>query len=152
MSKPTSAAQQLLGTWTLVSWEQVTPDGSTIRQFGANPKGIAVFDEVGHCIIAVMRADRDNYAIENFGQIAQATAEESKATAQGTITYFGIYSVDENDRSIVIHVEGSSFPNWNGSDQERTFEVADGRLKMTVHPPGGGSVDVVWRRTVALPA
>lgn len=150
MSKQTSVARQLLGTWMLVSWEQMTPEGTTVRQFGAIPKGIAFFDEGGHCIIAVMRADRDNYAIENFGQIAQATAEESKATAQGTITYFGTYSVDEADRSMVIHVEASSFPNWNGTDQKRSFEINDGQLKLTVRPPRGGSVDVVWRRAVAL--
>ena len=152
MSKQTSVAQQLLGTWTLVSWEQRAPDGTTVQQFGANPKGIACFDEGGHCVIAVMRADRSNYAIDNFGQISQATADESKATAQGTITYFGRYSLDEDDRCVVIHVEASSFPNWNGTDQKRTYEVADGRLELTVRPPSGGSVDVIWRRAAALPA
>ena len=62
---------------------------------------------VGHYIITVMRSDRTKYAIDTFGQIAQATAEESKATAQGTITYFGTYSVSESDRIIAIHVEAS---------------------------------------------
>jgi hypothetical protein len=146
MSQQKSVAEQLVGTWTLISWEQETSDGTTVRQFGANPKGIACFDAKGHCIIAVMRSDRASYAIENFGQIAQATAEEGKATAQGTITYFGTYSVDEADRSMVIHVEASSFPNWNGADQKRTFEVTDDQLKLTVRPPRGGRVDVVWRR------
>lgn len=86
-----SLKEQLVGTWTLVSWEQTSVDGSTFQQFGANPKGIAFFDAGGHCIITVMRSDRAKYAIDNFGQIAQATAEENKATAQGTITYFGTY-------------------------------------------------------------
>jgi lipocalin-like protein len=45
------------------------------------------------------------------------TAEENEATANGTQTYFGTYSVNDADRSIAIHVEGSSFPNWNGTDQ-----------------------------------
>lgn len=149
MSKQMSVAQALLGSWTLVSWEQTTPGGTTVQQFGANPTGMAVFDEAGHCIISVMRADRQNYAIENFGQIADVTAEESRATAQETITYFGTYSVNEGDRSLVVHVEASSFPNWNGTDQRRAVELTDGQLKLTVRPPRGGSVDVVWRRAVA---
>jgi hypothetical protein len=39
--------EQLVGTWTLVSSDQVRPDGSKVQQFGANPKGINVFDPNG---------------------------------------------------------------------------------------------------------
>jgi len=138
--------EQLVGTWTLVSWEQTNTDGSKSQQFGANPKGIAFFDRAGHYIISVMRSDRANYAIDGFGQLAQITAEEGKATAQGTITYFGTYSVSEADRIISIHVEGSSFPNWNGTNLERLVEITQDQLKLTVRPPRGGSVDVLWKR------
>src|SRR5215471_16625454 len=103
--------EQLVGTWTLVSWDQRNAAGSTVQQFGADPKGIAFFDTSGHYVITVMRADRAKYTIDDFRQIAQITAEESKATAQGTITYFGTYSVDEADQAIAIRVEASSFPN-----------------------------------------
>ena len=116
------------------------------QQFGENPNGIAFFDAGGHYIITVMRSDRTKYAIDTFGQIAQATAEESKATAQGTITYFGTYSVSESDRIIAIHVEASSFPTWNGTDQKRLFAIAGDQLKLTVRPPRAGSVDAVWKR------
>jgi Lipocalin-like domain len=93
-----------------------------------------------------MRSNRASYQIDNFGQIAQITAEESKATALGTITHFGTYSVSEADRTIAIHVEASSFPNWNGTDLERLFEITQDQLKLTVRPPRGGSVDVLWKR------
>jgi lipocalin-like protein len=138
--------EQLVGTWTLVSWEQTNTDGSKSQQFGASPKGIAFFDTAGHYIISVMRSERANYAIDNFGQLAQITAEEGRATAQGTITYFGTYSVSEADRIISIHVEGSSFPNWNGTNLERLVEITQDQLKLTVRPPRGGSVDVLWKR------
>lgn len=141
-----SLKEQLVGTWSLVSWEQTNVDGSTFQQFGANPRGIAFFDASGHYIITVMRSDRAKYAIDNFGQIAQAAPEENKATAQGTITYFGTYSVSELDHAIAIHVEASSFPNWNGTDQKRLFAITGDQLKLTVRPSRGGSVDVVWKR------
>jgi len=121
--------EQLAGTWTLVSWEQTNADGSKLQQFG-----IAFFDAIGHYIISVMRSDRASYQIDNFGQIAQITAEESKATALGTITYFGTYSVSEADRTIAIHVEASSFPNWNGTDLERLFEITQDQLKVDCPP------------------
>jgi Lipocalin-like domain len=141
-----SLKEQLVGTWTLVSWQQTRSDGSTFQQFGANPRGIAFFDAGGRYIISVMRSDRAKYAIGNYAQIKRATAEENRATAQGTITYFGTYSVNEPGRAISIHVEASSFPNWNGTDQKRFFDLSGDQLKLIVRPPAGGSVDVLWRR------
>lgn len=146
VSRQKSMNEQVAGTWTLISWEQTNADGSKTQQFGSDPKGVAFFDPTGHYIISVMRSDRANYKIDNFGQLAKITSDEAKATALGTITYFGTYSVSEAGRSIAIHVEASSFPNWNGTDLERLVEVSADRLKLTVRPPRGGTVDVLWKR------
>jgi hypothetical protein len=136
--------QQLLGTWTLVSHESVRPDGSRVPVYGANPGGIAFFDPGGHFIITVMRSDRVKYAID---LPTQGSVEENKATAQGTITYFGTYSVSEADRNIAIHIEASSFPNWNGTDQKRTFTIMGDQLTLTARAlQTGGYADVIWKR------
>lgn len=138
-----SLKEQLVGTWTIISWEQKKSDGTKLQQFGANPTGIAFFDAAGRYIITVMRSDRAKYA---SNALWQGTAEENKATADGTQTYFGTYVVSETDRSIAIHVEGSSFPNWNGTDQKRIVAITGDQLTLTVRPPSGENVDVVWRR------
>src|SRR5436309_2225013 len=92
LAQPGPLKEQLLGTWTLVSHESVRPDGSKFSMYGADPKGIAFFDAGGQFIITVMRSDRSKYAIDHP---AQGTTEENRATAQGTITYFGTYTVNE---------------------------------------------------------
>jgi len=139
-----SLAEQLLGTWTLVSHESVRADGTRTPVYGVNPKGIAFFDAGGHFIITVMRADRTKYAID-FP--TQGTAEENKTTAQGTMTYFGTYSVSEADHTIALHIEASSFPNWNEADQKRTFAIAGDQLTLTARAlQTGGYADVVWKR------
>ncbi len=143
MSQQQSLKQQLVGTWTLVSWEQKKTDGSKVQRYGTNPAGIAFFDAGSRYIISVMQSDRPKYA---RNALWQGTAEENKATADGTITYFGTYSVSEAEKSITIHIDGSSFPNWNGSDQRRLVEIAGDRLTLTVRPPNGEIVDVVWKR------
>jgi hypothetical protein len=135
--------QKLVGTWTLVSWEQKKGDGSKVRRYGENPMGIAFFDAGGRYIISVMRSDRAKYASAFPGQ---GTAEENKTTADGTMTYFGTYSVSEADSSIAIRVEGSSFPNWNGTNQERGVAISGDQLTLTVHPPTGEIVEVLWKR------
>ena len=127
----------------LASWEQRKGDGTKVRRYGENPVGVAFFDAGGRYIISVMRADRANYA---SGALWQGTAEEDKATADGTMTYFGTYSVNEGDSSIAIHIDGSSFPNWNGADQKRIVAIAGDQLTLTVRPPTGEIVDVVWKR------
>ena len=66
--------------------------------------------------------------------------------ADGTITYFGTYSISEADSSIAIHVEGGSFPNWNGTDQKRFVAIAGEQLTLTVRPTAGDIVDVIWKR------
>jgi len=139
-----SLKEQLLGTWILVSHESVRGDGAKSSVYGANPKGVAFFDAGGHFIITAMRSDRAPYAAD-FP--TQGTAEENKATAQGTITYFGTYSISEADRTIAIHVEASSFPNWNGADQKRAVALIGDQLTLTARAlQTGGHADVVWKR------
>jgi hypothetical protein len=108
--------EQLIGTWNLISHEALRPDGSKFFPYGANPRGIAIFDASGHFVITVMRTDRPKYEKE---LPSLGSPEENKATAEGTMTYFGTYSISENDPTISIHIAASSFPNWNESDQKR---------------------------------
>ena len=111
---------------------------------GDNPNGIAFFDNTGHYIITVLRSDRSRYAAN---ERTQGTADENKATAQGTFTYFGTYTVSEPDHTIGIHVVGSSFPNWNETNQKRTFNVSGDELRLS-NPVAstGGTTEVVWKR------
>lgn len=138
-----SLKDQLVGTWTLLAWEQKKGDGTKLERYGAAPKGIAFFDAGGRYIITVMRSDRAKYASHTLWQ---GTAEENKETADGTITYFGTYSANEADSSIAIRVESSSFPNWDGTEQKRFVAIAGDQLTLTVRPPAGDIVDVVWTR------
>jgi hypothetical protein len=145
MSQQNPHIEQLVGTWSLISHEASLPDGSKVFRYGANPKGIAVFDAGGHFIISVMRSDRPKYA---KGLPSQGSPEENKATAEGTMTYFGTYSMGETDRDISIHIEASSFPNWSGNDQTRGFVIAGDQLTLIARAlPTGGTAEVIWKRT-----
>jgi hypothetical protein len=138
-----SLKEQLVGSWTLLSWEQKKGDGTKLERYGASPKGIAFFDDGDRYIITVMRSDRTKYT---SNALWQGTPDENKETADGTITYFGTYSISEADSSIAIHIEGSSFPNWNGTNQKRFVAIAGEQLTLTVRPAGEDVVDVIWKR------
>jgi hypothetical protein len=51
---------------------------------------------------------------------------------RGLVAYAGRYSF-YGDR-VVHHVELSLFPNWVGSDQERSVELAGDRLALSASP------------------
>jgi hypothetical protein len=75
-----SLKEQLVGTWTLLAWEQKKGDGTKVERYGTSPKGIAFFDAGGRYIITVMRSDRAKYASNAQWQ---GTAEKNKETADG---------------------------------------------------------------------
>jgi len=63
-----SLKEQLVGTWTLVSSDQMRPDGSKLKQFGANPKGINVFDANGRFFLMIASADNSQIASKDLSK------------------------------------------------------------------------------------
>jgi Lipocalin-like domain len=77
------SAKDLVGTWTIVSAEA----------FGANPKGLLIFEPNGRYSLMLMRADLPKYASNNR---SQGTAEEYKAIGAGVFrTSAHIRSADQ---------------------------------------------------------
>jgi hypothetical protein len=134
LAQTKSLKDQLVGTWTLNSTDA----------YGPNPKGSYMFDPNGRFSAILMRNDLPKYTSNNR---TQATATEYKATVDGSLAYFGTYSVSGTE--LTLHVEGSTFANWTGTDQKRTnISVTGDEFKYTVPAPSGGgpAAPVVWKR------
>ncbi len=67
---------------------------------------------------------------------------------QGSIAYFGTYSVSETDKTFATHIEGATFPDWIGTDQKRSFTISGDELKWTTPTTslGSGTALDVWKR------
>lgn len=135
--------EQVVGTWTYVSVDIVGTDGSRVPLYGPNPQGIASFDSNGHYILLTARRGQAKFASNNRNE---GTPEENKAVVQGSIAHFGTYSVNDADRTITFHIEASTFPNWNGTEQKRPFTVTADELSWTTPASSGGSAEVVLKR------
>jgi hypothetical protein len=140
-----SLKDQLVGTWTLVSWDQTNPDGSKLQRFGANPKGYNIFDASGRVFVMFARPDLPKIASSNP---STPTPDEAKAIVSGAISYFGTYAVNEADKSVVFRLEASSFPNQLLTDQKRTIvSVTADELKYSNPiPASGGQIHYAFRR------
>lgn len=127
-------AEELVGAWTPVS----------NSHYGGNPKGIAMFDANGNFAIELFRVDLPNYA---SNVRTQGTPEEHKATVHGSLAYYGTYKVQGTD--LLLHVKGSTFPNWRGARQKRTnLKIEGDKLTWTQPAPsgGGGPTMAIWQR------
>ncbi|GAB2918928.1 hypothetical protein GCM10027093_66970 [Paraburkholderia jirisanensis] len=139
-----SAAPSLAGTWTLVAADVQHPDGSRARDYGAAPKGLLLIDAQGHYSLQIFKAERAPFASADK---SAATPDEYKAAVMGSSTHFGTVSVDPVDGTLTFHIQNASFPNWEGQQQKRNYELKGDELSYRVTPRPNGDVPIsIWRR------
>jgi hypothetical protein len=139
-----SAPFPLAGTWTLQAADALHPDGSRTSDYGAAPKGLLMIDRQGHYSLQIFRAERPRFAASDK---AKGSADEYKAAVMGSSTHYGTIELDTKQHQLVFHIEGASFPNWEGQQQRRSFELHGNVLSYRVPPRPDGNVPISeWRR------
>jgi Lipocalin-like domain len=136
--------EQLIGTWTLVSADNLLPDRSRAPAFGANPRGFLVFAANGYFSISLVNSGLPKFTSNTRDK---GTVDENKAAVAGSLFYFGTYSVSA-DGTLATHIEGSSFLNAMGTDQKRTITVlsATGVTWINTAASAGGTAELAWKR------
>jgi hypothetical protein len=134
----------LAGTWTLAAADVLHPDGSRSHDYGEAPKGLLLIDRMGHYSLQIYRSDRPRFANPSK---AKSSAQEYRAAVMGSSTHYGTIAVEPDQHQLVFRIEGASFPNWEGQEQRRTFDLQGDTLSYKVPPRPNGDVPVsVWRR------
>ena len=123
----------LVGTWKLLSREDVTSDGQkrTEPKLGSDPVSYLMYDASGHFAVQFMRRDR-----------------RSAQGADGYDAYFGKYSVA--DGTVTQELEGALSPSDVGKVVTRHFRVEGGDLVITLDATASDGVPVTrtlrWQR------
>jgi hypothetical protein len=139
-----SLKQQLVGTWTLVSYDATAADGTRRQLSGSNAKGILIFDANGRYATVFERVGR-----AKFKSASQPTTEElAAATADFFAANFGTWSVSEPDKVLTQRFEGALRPNNEGADARTSVSLAGDELKLTtINPlPTGAKIEQAYRR------
>jgi hypothetical protein len=99
-------------------------------------QGFLMFDAGDHFLIVITRSRQ------------AGTQGESAATLQRNVACFGTYSINRADQTINVHIEGSTYSKWTGTDQKRRFTVAGDDLKWTNSSAAGGpgTAELAWKR------
>jgi hypothetical protein len=140
-----SFKEKLVGTWELIRCEVIAPDGTkSPLVIGTNPAGQYIFTDDGHFSFQ---------AVAEFSKFAsndrmKTTPEENRAVVEGSIAYYGTYTVSETAETIALHIERSSFPNQNGTDGTRIITALSANEMQYVNPGrrGGGSIICAYKR------
>ncbi len=111
-----SVKDQLVGHWQLVSVAM-----NNTQPYGNSPKGSLFVDADGH-----------------FSTIVLSDGDAK------SISYFGTYTVDEANSTMIIHIDGTTRGNATGHDQKRVVSFSGD--DMTVATPSG-AVKLTWKRS-----
>ena len=137
---------ELVGSWKLISFHSQDSSGQKAYPFGRDAQGRITYEPDGRMAVQLMNPSRPGFASDDPLVTSEA---EVRAAFGGYTAYYGTYSVNPDDRTIVHHIEAALLPNWVGTDQQRHFEF-DGKY-LTLKGPlllGGVQwvVSLVWER------
>jgi hypothetical protein len=140
-----SLKDQLVGTWTVVSWEQTAKNGTKFQRFGANPKGVNMFTPDGHFFVMFARADLPKIS---SGDPNTPSPEEAMAITKGSIAYFGTYSVDDKNKIVEFRIDSGTLANQIGREQKRKItSLTANELKYTnLTAVSGDPIDIAFKR------
>ncbi len=140
-----SIKDQIVGNWSSVFWEQTYPDGRKEQPFGANPKGITIFEANGRFAAILLNPDLPKLESNNR---VKPTPEEAMTIAKGVIAYYGTYTVNEAEKTLSFDMEGTSFVNQLSVPQKRLVtEITASELKFrNFSSPAGGTIEYVYKR------
>src|SRR5258708_579397 len=119
---------RIVGTWKLVSTEEILKDGSTrpYSTYGPNGKGFLMYSRDGYMCADLANPDRPKWVSPSA-----PTTEEKVAAADGTFAYCGRYEIDVKQNRLIHLPEVATNPGYVGSQQIRPYEFVDGRLVLS---------------------
>jgi hypothetical protein len=123
-----SVAEQLLGSWRLVAYEDRPADGPTVFPYGSEPRGLLIYDATGHMAIQIMKTPHPSVA---SGEEESVAPDEKAALLDAYVAYFGTYRVDAQKGIVVHRAEGDLYDVFIGRDEPRPFRVEGDRLVLS---------------------
>jgi hypothetical protein len=139
------AADELYGTWQLVSWKRtIVATGESSDVFGKAPKGYIMYGRDGR-VLCIMTDKRPN-----IPDVTKMTDKDRVELYKTIIAYGGTYTFD--GKTLEIKVDISWNESWNGTVQVRTVKFEGNRMIHSAAPTAGAmdgklrKLEIVWER------
>ncbi|MED3691238.1 lipocalin-like domain-containing protein [Peribacillus butanolivorans] len=138
-----SMRDQVVGTWSLVSYETQDADGHVIYPLGKDAKGFIMYNPDGYMSAQLMASGRPAY---QSGDLHSGTLEEMATAAHGYLAYSGQFEVDEENHQLIHHMDVSLNPTWLNQAQPRIAKIEGDQVVIFngLHPED----KLIWKRVI----
>ncbi|RYY24072.1 MAG: hypothetical protein EOP41_06085, partial [Sphingobacteriaceae bacterium] len=136
---------KIAGVWKLLS-AYLNTGTERIPILGANPSGLLILTPGMNFSVTVNNPDTKHF---KSGDRMNGTPQENQLATQNSLALYGTYRTDELGEFLDQHIQGLSFPNWNGLSRGREVLrlTAEGnRITENIDIPGAGLVEIIWNR------
>jgi hypothetical protein len=139
------AAKMIVGTWRMVGSQTQAVDGAGPVTYprGAKPSGYIIYDPDGMMYVQIMNSQETRPSQAGPDQLS--VEDQAKAFSSYT-AYFGPYTIDETDGSVVHHVVGNTNPRSVGNAQKRYLVLTADRLELNTFEKSADGVEQITRR------
>ncbi|MGE7608031.1 lipocalin-like domain-containing protein [Peribacillus frigoritolerans] len=136
-----SMREQVIGTWSLVSYETQDVDGNVLYPLGKDAKGFIMYNPDGYMSAQLMASGRPAY---KSGDLHTGTTAEMAAAAHGYLAYSGPFEVDEENQELIHHMDVSMNPTWLSQAQPRIAKIKGDQVVIYngLHPED----KLIWKR------
>ena len=139
--------KDLVGTWEYLDAYVELPNGTITRNFGDRPRGLFIIQRNGWYSHIVLADDLPTIASGLFKVMTDA---EAQAVATNVLPHFGTWDAEEKKGRFTVHIQKSSFANFDGLDQVRVVLALDRntlryRNLLVTNGPGAAVVAVLRR-------
>jgi hypothetical protein len=117
LTRGTSVANPLVGTWELVRYVDRPDVGPPVYAYGDRPIGLYIFSADGHVSISLMR-NPPNLAAPS------SDLDPNACLPSWYCSHFGTYTYDPSGPAWIEHVTGANIPGYLATDQRRTFAIS----------------------------
>lgn len=136
-----SLKEQIIGVYSLVSYQTQDAEGNIIYPLGKDATGFIMYHPDGYMSAQLMRQGRPAYA---SGDLHEGTQEEMAEAALGYLAYSGKFEVDEETSTLTHHMEVSMNPTWLNQQQPRVGSL-DGDI-LSIYNGLNPNDQLVWKR------
>ena len=140
----TTLKEQIVGVWSLVSFVDQNQNGNTFYPLGEDAMGFIMYHPEGYMSAQLMKQGRAPYQSEDM---IKGTTEEMAGAAHGYMAYAGKYDVNEEERTLIHHMEVSMNSTWLGQQQPRIASI-EGDI-LTIHHGLIPNIKLIWKRLKA---
>lgn len=135
----------LVGVWNMSAAYRLHPDGTQSDDYGPAPRGLLIVMPDGRYCVQIYHTQRPPFTSQDYRNATPAEYQRAVLTAS---THFGTLKLDRARQRLVFQIAGALNAGWDGTVQERPFELKGDTLSWRVPPRADGDTPIsVWKRS-----